>query len=144
MYILQDRSTFAFSAENPTWARNGGTHGKDCEKLSPCLSVTPGDTVTLCDIDGPGMITHLWFTGYIGHSFVLRIYWENSDFPSVEAPISAFFGCGYDENFADTEGRYPVLNSNMILVAPGRGYNSYFEMPFRKHCRITIEHRGTE
>ena len=32
----------------------------------------------------------------------------------------------------------------MILVAPGRGYNSYFEMPFRKHCRITIENRGTE
>lgn len=144
MYQLKDRSTFAFSAENPTGTRNGGTRGKDCEKLNPCLLVKEGDTVTLCEVDGPGMITHLWFTGYIGHSFILRIYWEGSDFPSVEAPISAFFGCGYDENFADAEGRYPVLNSSMMLVAPGRGYNSYFEMPFQKHCRITIENRSSE
>ena len=31
-----------------------------------------------------------------------------------------------------------------MLVAPGRGYNSYFEMPFRKHCRITVENRSRE
>ena len=49
------------------------------------------------------MITHMWFTGYIGHHFVLRIYWENEAFPGVEAPISAFFGCAYDENFADRD-----------------------------------------
>lgn len=71
MYQLKDRSTFAFSAENPTGTRNGGTRGKDCEKLNPCLLVKEGDTVTLCEVDGPGMITHLWFTGYIGHSFIL-------------------------------------------------------------------------
>lgn len=142
MFTLHDRTTFAFSAENPTGTRNGGTRGKDCEKLCPCLSVKPGETVTLCDVDGPGMITHMWFTGYIGHSFIIRVYWENNEFPSVEAPISAFFGCGYDENFTDMEGRYPVLNSAMVLVAPGRGYNCYFEMPFQQHCRITMENRG--
>ena len=60
----------------------------------------------------------------------------------MEAPISAFFGCAYDENFADIHGKYPVLNSAMVLVAPGRGYNCYWEMPFRKHCRVTMENRG--
>lgn len=142
MYQLHDRKTFAYSAENPTGQRNGGSRGKDCEKLSPCVSIPPGETLTICDTDGPGMITHMWFTGYISHSFILRIYWENNDFPSVEAPISAFFGCAYDENFTDTEGRYPMLNSALMLVAPGRGCNCYFEMPFRKHCRITVENRG--
>ena len=44
--------------------------------------------------------------------------------------------------FSDRDGNYPVLNSAMMLVAPGRGFNSYFEMPFRKHCRITMENRG--
>ena len=39
--------------------------------------------------------------------------------------ICAFFGCAYDENFADRDGNYPVLNSAMVLVAPGRGYNCY-------------------
>ena len=133
MYQMHKRTTFAYSAENPTGSRNGGTRGKDCEKLNPCLEVPAGTTVTLVDTDGPGIISHMWFTGYIGHSFIIRIYWDNETFPSVEAPINAFFGCGYDENFTDMDGRYPVLNSSLILVAPGRGYNSYFQMPFRKH-----------
>ncbi len=60
----------------------------------------------------------------------------------MEAPLSAFFGCAYDENFVDRDGKYPVLNSAMMLVAPGRGYNSYFEMPFHKRARITMENRG--
>lgn len=143
IYLMENRTSFAFSAENPTGTRNGGTHGKDCEKLHACIEIEPHTTVELCDTDGPGMITHMWFTGYIGHSFIIRIYWDNNEYPSVEAPISAFFGCAYDENFRDINGKYPVLNSSMILVAPGRGYNSYFEMPFKKHCRITVENRGT-
>jgi len=142
MVILSNRETFAFSAENPTGARNGGTRGKDCEKLRPCLHIKPGETAVLCDTDGPGMISHMWFTGYIGHSFILRIYWEENDTPSVEAPISAFFGMAYDENFTDRDGNYATLNSALMLVAPGRAYNSYFEMPFRRHCRITVENRS--
>ena len=142
LYRLPERETFGFSAENPTGSRNGGTRGGDCEKLNAFLRIPSGETVTLADTDGPGMITHIWFTGYIGHSFILRMYWDNEEFPSVEAPVSAFFGCAYDENFKDIEGKYAVLNSAMMLVAPGRGYNCYFEMPFRKHCRITMENRG--
>ena len=142
LYRIKNRQSFGFSAENPTGQKNGGTKGKDCEKLRPCIQIAPGETVTLCDTDGPGMITHIWVTGYVGHSFVMRIYWENEEFPSVEAPISAFFGCAYDENFKDRDGNYIVLNSAKILTAPGRGFNSYWEMPFAKHCRITMENRG--
>lgn len=142
LYRIKNRQSFGFSAENPTGQKNGGTKGKDCEKLRPCIQIAPGETVTLCDTDGPGMITHIWFTGYVGHSFVMRIYWENEEFPSVEAPISAFFGCAYDENFKDRDGNYIVLNSAKILTAPGRGFNSYWEMPFAKHCRITMENRS--
>lgn len=142
LYRIKNRQSFGFSAENPTGQKNGGTKGKDCEKLRPCIQIAPGETVTLCDTDGPGMITHIWFTGYVGHSFVMRIYWENEEFPSVEAPISAFFGCAYDENFKDRDANYIVLNSAKILTAPGRGFNSYWEMPFHKHCRITMENRG--
>lgn len=141
MFKLLDRETFAFSAENPTGTRNGGSHGKDCEKLNAYLQIKPGETVTLCSTEGPGMITHMWFTGYIGHSFIIRIYWDDAKYPSVEAPLSAFFGMAYDENFADVDGKYPTLNSALMLVAPGRGYNSYFEMPFKKSCHITMENR---
>jgi len=142
MFHLENRQTFAFSAENPTGSRNGGTRGKDCEKLSAYIEIQPGASATLCETDGPGMISHMWFTGYIGHSFIIRIYWDGAEHPSVEAPLSAFFGMAYDENFEDIDGRYPTLNSALMLVAPGRGYNSYFQMPFRKHCRITMENRS--
>lgn len=141
---IQDIKTFAFSAENPTGTRGGGSKGADCTKLRPCIAVRPGETAVLLETDGPGMIQHIWLTGYVGHSFILRIYWEGNEHPSVEAPVSAFFGCAYDENFEDINGNYPILNSAKILVAPGRGLNCYWEMPFLKHCKITVENRGSE
>ena len=140
--MIQNSRTFAFSAENPTGVRAGGSHGGDCTKLRPTVTIPAGQTVTLADAAGPGVIQHMWFTGYVGHHFIIRMYWDDQEYPSVEAPLSAFFGCAYDENFVDRDGRYPVLNSAMILVAPGRGYNSYFEMPFHKRAWITMENRG--
>lgn len=142
MYLLKSAESFGISAENPTGKRNGGTRGKDCDKLNPNVHIKSGETVTICDFDGPAVIKHIWLTGDITHSLILRIFWENSEFPSVEAPISAFFGCGYDENFGDIEGKYPFINSSLMMLAPGRGCNCYFEMPFKKHCRITVENRG--
>ena len=44
-----------------------GTIVMDFVKLSLCILIGTGETVTLCDTDGPGMITHIWFTGYVGH-----------------------------------------------------------------------------
>ena len=114
--MISNAKTFAFSAENPTGARAGGSKGGDCTKLSPTVAIRAGETVTLVDTDGPGMIQSIWFTGYIGHSFVIRMYWDNCEYPSVEAPISAFFGTAYDENFVDRDGKYAVLNSAQILT----------------------------
>ena len=143
-YLISNAETFAFSAENPTGQREGGSRGGDCTKLRPTVKIKPGETVVLVDTEGPGTIQSFWFTGYVGHNFILRIYWEGSSTPSVEAPITAFFGCAYDENFKDVDGNYPLLNSSMILVAPGRGLNCYWPMPFKKHCKITMENRGSE
>jgi hypothetical protein len=43
-------------------------------------TVTPGDTVTLLDVDGPGLISHMWFTLADSEPFFmkrggLRVYW---------------------------------------------------------------------
>lgn len=142
IFTLSEKTTFAFSAENPNGEKNGGISGADCAKLSPTVHIKAGETAVIADIGGPGVIEHMWFTGYVGHSFILRIYWDDSENPSVEAPLSAFFACAYDENFTDRDGRYPVMNSAVMMVAPGRAYNSYFEMPFLKRCKITIENRS--
>ena len=54
--LLSDDRSFAFSAENPTGARGGGSRGGDCTKLSPTVTIKSGETVTLAHIHGSGMI----------------------------------------------------------------------------------------
>lgn len=62
---------------------------------------------------------------------ILRIYWDDEKEPSVECPVGDFFGMGW--------GEYAHLNSLAVCVNPGSAFNSYWQMPFRKKCKITME-----
>lgn len=64
--------------------------------------------------------------------------------PAVEAPISVFFGMAYDENWMDRDGRYPCYQSAALSVVLGRVNNSFFVMPVRRHCLVTMENRGKQ
>ena len=141
---IKNRKSFGVSPENPTGQRNGGVNCTDCSKLNSNLWIEPGVTATICDLDGCGMITNMWIGGYQYHDIIIRIYWENSEFPSVECPLPSFFACAYDGQRVDRNNKMIILNSAKILVAPNKGYNSYWEMPFRKHCKITLENIGYE
>lgn len=104
-------------------------------------TVPPGATYTVLDTQGPGMISHLWFTladsePYHLKRVVLRIYWDNESTPSVEAPIGDFFGLGL--------GRYIEWQSEMLSVGSQRALNCFFPMPFAHHARITITNQGTQ
>ncbi len=95
-----------------------------------------GETKTIALLDGPGKITHIWLVPSsmdirYPRALVLRIYWDGSDIPSVETPIGDFFGVG--------NGMRAVVDSLPVKVSSyGRGYNCYWQMPFRKQARITI------
>ena len=134
--------TFAASSENPTAKKGGGSKGSDVEKLNPCTFLAPGETLTLLDIDGPGTVRQMWMGGVPSWHFILRIYWDGSENPSVEAPLPSFFGYAYYDNVRDINGNFPTLNSALISVAPCRGFSCYFKMPFKKHCKITVENRS--
>lgn len=59
--------------------------------------VLAGDSITVLDEDGPGQISHIWFTLADKEEkhlkkIVLRMYWDGESTPSVEAPIGDFFG----------------------------------------------------
>jgi hypothetical protein len=104
-------------------------------------ALSPGDTRTLLDVDGPGMISHLWFTindsePYHLKRIVLRMYWDGETTPSVEAPIGDFFGLGL--------GAYFNWQSAMLSVAPSKALNCFFPMPYRKHARVTITNEGKD
>lgn len=138
------RRTFACSGENPTGSKGGGSRGTSLDKLNAYYELKPGETMTLADLDGPGMIQHIWIGGSVSQSLILRFYWENSDFPSIEVPESSFFGLRYADSCLENDKHFPTLNSAKIMVAPYRGCNCYWEMPFRNHCLITLENRGTD
>ncbi len=137
------------------WENRNGEKGKGgmassvlgaSRKGSPCISgISSGETVTLAEIEGPGVIQHIWITvtdrtsernRYILRDLVLRMYWDDEENPSVESPLGDFFCCGFGVS-------YPV-NSMPIVVNPTRGFNSYFPMPFYKTANITIENQCDE
>ena len=106
-------------------------------KISPSVRIEPGETFTLADITGPGAIQHIWMTlkGTWRYN-ILRIYWDGQEQPSVECPVGDFFACGW--------GRYAQISSLAVCVNPARAFNCYWEMPFRKRCRITMTNIGDE
>ncbi len=115
--------------------------GKNCArdlgqgwKISPSVNIKAGETLTLADIGGEGAIKHIWITdgGLRNRSLILRMYWDDSNIPSVEVPYGDFFATA---DYKD----YRQLSSLAVCSNPQRAFNCYWEMPFYKSCRITIE-----
>lgn len=103
-------------------------------KVRPCIQIQPGETATIADITGPGALQHLWMTAAHPRFSILRIFWDGEKQPSVETPLGDFFCNGW--------GVYGQLSSLPVCLNPGSGMNCWWEMPFRKHCRITLENIG--
>lgn len=70
---------------------------------------------------------------YVLRDLVIRMYWDGEENPSVESPLGDFFCCGF--------ARECLVTSMPISVIPNRGFNCYFQMPFRKKAKITLENQ---
>lgn len=147
--LLSQAETRSISAENPNGERGGGAKAEPDEhsaasmlgkgwKVRPCITLEPGTTTTLADIQGPGIIQHIWITVDVKayRDTILRMYWDDESTPSVEVPLGDFFCNGHGL-------RYNVV-SLPIAVNPSGGFNCYLPMPFRKRARITIENQHWE
>ena len=137
LYEIKHLQSRAACAENPQALRGqGGTAGGG-RTGAPCLTTfRAGQTITLLDTAGPGMIRHMWLTFPIVHSmglraFVLRIYWDHQPHPSVEAPLGDFMGVAH--------GRFCNMVNALFSVQNSRGFNCWVPMPFQKHARVTLE-----
>lgn len=152
-YRRSDAESRSISAENPTGERGGGgraTHESTLHpasarharelgpgwKMSPCIPLSAGETFTLMDIRGSGIIRHIWMTmdpTFYRH-LVLRMYWDGCVHPSVATPVGDFFCCAWDE--ARDVTALPVN------VNPRGGLNMFLPMPFSGSARITITNEG--
>lgn len=104
-------------------------------------TVTPGQALTVLDVDGPGMVSHIWFTldapePYALKRIVLRMYWDGEATPSVETPIGDFFGLG--------NGTYFHWESMLLSAGNDKALNCYMPMPYAHHARITVTNEGKQ
>jgi hypothetical protein len=107
-------------------------------KVSPYIVMEPGETRDLADIEGQGAIQSIWMTlagGKWRHA-ILRAYWDDQEQPSIECPTGDFFANGW-ESFAQ-------VTSLPVCVNPGRAFNCYWEMPFRRQARFTMTNLSAE
>ena len=154
LYLLSNAESRAITAENLTGEPGGGARAVPSTeitrnynnqsrasielgegwKVNPRLHFLPGETLTIADIEGPGVINHIWFANAIkdiSRWMIVRFYWDDEKTPSVEVPLSDFFCSGWEVEH--------TMSSLAVCVCPRRGYNCYWQMPFRKHCKITVE-----
>ncbi|WP_320129389.1 glycoside hydrolase family 172 protein [uncultured Sphaerochaeta sp.] len=140
-----DRVSRSINPENPQGEKGAGGSatselGKS-RKGKAYLDLQPGVETNIAEMEGPGIINHIWITvqdssaagEFVLRDLIFRIYWDDSDTPSVETPLGDFFCCGFSTKCQ--------VNSLPIVVAPYGGFNCYFPMPFRKKARITIENQ---
>ena len=146
LFLLSEAKSRSISPENFTGEKGRGGMAKLGEgsasnaardlglgwKVNPFIKIAKGETFTLAEIDGSGAINHIWMTPTGNWRFsILRIYWDDEKDPSVECPVGDFFGMGW--------GEYAPLQSLAVCVNPGSAFNCYWQMPFRKKCKITMQ-----
>ena len=151
LYKLKDAQTRSISPENFTGEKGKGgmatleegTAAKAARelgqgwKVNPYIHIEPGTTFTLGEIKGSGVINHIWMTPVGDYRLmIMRFYWDDEAVPSIEVPVGDFFAAGWGMN------NEPRITSLAICVNPKSGFNSYWQMPFRKGCRVTMENLG--
>jgi hypothetical protein len=106
-------------------------------KVNPFVVIKAHETFEIAGIDGPGALKHIWMTPTgKWRNTIIRFYWDGLAEPSVECPVGDFFCSGWQS--------YSPISSLAVCVNPGSAFNCYWTMPFKRHCRITLENRADE
>lgn len=109
---------------------------EDLYRNGDARPIPKGGTLVLADLEGPGVINHIWTTvgsydPFNGRSLVVRMYWDGAEEASVEVPLGDFFGVGHSAQ-AD------YVSQPVAVSSHGRARNCYWKMPFQKSARITV------
>ena len=131
---------FRLTEPKPFTAHRASSNNPDWDSNDDSRRPIPGETTVLADLRGPGVVNHLWITvadneyGW-PRLLRLRVYYDGSTTPSVDAPIGDFFAVG--------NGVEGEVESLMVRNSSGgRARNCYWPMPFRRSCRITVTNEG--
>jgi len=145
MSMLTAGRSRSVSAENPTGAKGSGGMASEGTgaaaarelgrgwKVSPSIEIPSGQIAMIADVEGPGVIRHIWLTTHPDQwrSLVLRISWDDASSPAVAVPVGDFFCQGW--------GEYAHVSSVPVAVNPHGGCNSYWEMPYRGRAKLEVQ-----
>jgi len=136
LYIMpEDVHTRWTSFENLTGEKGAGGKANKGAKGHAYDQVLAGETVTLLEMEGAGIIRRIWMT--INHrdpemlrSLRIDMYWDGAEKPAVSVPFGDFFGVGL--------GRRVPFESALFSDPEGRSFNCFIPMPFKEGARVTI------
>jgi hypothetical protein len=135
----------------PGHPRQASSYGRDPERggtwcgtrpapaLRKRILLAPGETHTMADLHGPGIINRLFmttllpFNNHALHNLTLRFYWDNEAQPSVECPFGDFFGAPF--------GSYTSYISGPLSLT-SRAFNSLWPMPYATSARLEVSNDG--
>lgn len=99
-----------------------------------------GETKTLLNIRGEGIIQRIWMTIDQNpvklRSLRLQIFWDQSEKPAVDVPMGDFFGYNL--------GKKVAFENIFFSSGEGRSFNCFIPMPFKKGARVLLVNEGSE
>ena len=105
-----------------------------------CVDLRPGETFTVAELEGPGVISRLWMTfprranpGAL-RKVVIRAFWDSEVQPSVLSPRGDLCGTSFSK---------PRNYSSGYLAVTSGAYLCFFPMPFLASALITLENQSS-
>lgn len=137
LYTLPEnfKSSSISSFENLNGLKGAGGKSNHSAKGNAFEGLKSGQSKTLLDIQGPGIIQRMWFTlrdrtPEMLRAVRLRMYWDGETKPAVDVPFGDFFGYGLSE---------VVQFETALFTNPeGRSFNCLIPMPFAKGAKVVI------
>jgi hypothetical protein len=104
------------------------------------VELGPGKELVLADIKGPGKITYFYYTddghahpddggGFLFPGLVLKVYWDDAQYPSIQVPVWDFFGAF---------GREAIDYQSLVMQINHYCYMSYLPMPFSSRAHFVL------
>ena len=130
---LRNRNTGRCSS----WDTTGGNRDR--------WTIPPGGSAVLADITGPAQITHIWMT-QTGHyrECLLKITYDDADFPSVLVPLGDFFCLGHGMVNSFQSALFTASTNFPYQFDKSCALNCYARMPFASHAKVELINESNE
>ncbi len=123
------------SPENARGERGAGGRENRGGKGHPFDTLKAGQSLTLADVSGSGVIRRVWITisdrsPRMLRALRLEMFWDGAAQPAVSVPFGDFFGPGL--------GQTTPFENALFSSPEGRSFNTVVPMPFRTRARIVL------